>query len=56
MPFGVSSRASEVKFTVEFSSICVIRWPSVRNLYNNNNHNNNNKKKKKKKKKKYFIS
>ena len=25
--------ASEVKFTVVFSLICVIRWPSIRNLY-----------------------
>ena len=33
MLFYVSWHASEVKFTVVFSSICVIRWPSVRNLY-----------------------
>ena len=33
MPFYVSWHASEVKFTVVFSSICVIRWPSIRNLY-----------------------
>ena len=36
MLFYVSWHASEVKFTVVFSSICVIRWPSIRNLYTDN--------------------